>query len=328
MGKDGLKSFDVGESFTGFCIVRKTELKYKHDGKAYLSLDLGDKSGRMPAKIWRGAEEYYGNLKAGQLVKIKGKIQNYMERKELHVERIRIATKEEEAKIEEMVPVSQKDVKLLKEKFSKHLQAIENEYLQELLQIILPDDDALESYLKMPSGKLWHHNYLYGSLEHLVCLLDLSDVLIDHYPAIQKDLFKSAIILHNIGNDREHDYYGFIDYTTEGRLIGHVVLGYQLVQSAIDRIENFPENLRLQLLHLILSHEGNREKTSAVMPMTLEGILLNLLDEVDVRANAATRIIKYDRVPESEWTRYNNLFERFIYVGNEAGDHHTGKQNK
>ena len=328
MEKIGLKNYNIGEIFIGFCIIRKKELKHKQNGEPYLILELGDKSGRLRSKIWREAKEYYENLKVGQLLKIKGKIQSFLDTKELNVERLRLARKDE-ISIEEIVPISKKDVQFFKEQFQEHIEKIKNPYLNELLNHIFPDISAWDIYLKTPSGKLWHHNYLYGILEHIVCLLDLSDVMVKHYPIIQIDLLKTAIILHNLGKKIEYGYNGFIDYTTEGRLIGHIVLGYQMVDEKIAEIDDFPDELRLQLLHLILSHQGSKENDAPVVPMTLEAMVLHLMNELDVQANAFLRIIENDRLPDnSKWTRYNNLLNRFIYIGNEPEHNKDDEQNE
>ena len=321
----GLKERKVGDTFTGFCVIRKKELKHKQNGEPYLILEVGDRSGRLRAKVWKNANSLYEDLKVGTLIKIQGKIQTFMDTREIHIQRLRLARKEEEVELEQLVPKSKKDVEALKEMFRAHLGTIENDYLKQLLGKLFPDDSSIDEYLKTPSGKLWHHNYLYGLLEHIVCMLDLSGLMKVHYPRLQIDLLKTAVILHNLGKKIEYGYEGFIDYSTEGRLIGQVVLGFQLIQEAIRDIPDFPQELRLQLLHCILSHRGGNEYGFPVVPMTLEAIVLHQIDELDIKANAFLRIIESDRLPDSKWTRFNNLLNRFIYIGDEPDDHENQK---
>ncbi len=318
---------EVGDTFTGFCVIRKKELKHKQNGEPYLILELGDRSGRLRGKLWKNARSYYDSLKVGMLIKIQGKIQTFLDRKEIRIQRVRVARKDEQVELEQIVPKSKKDIDTLKETFREHLKTIQNEYLNRLLEKLFPDEDSLDEYLKTPSGKLWHHNYLYGLLEHIVCMLDLAEVMKNHYPRLQMDLVKTAIILHNFGKKIEYGYDGFIDYSTEGRLIGHIVLGFQLIQEAIRDIPDFPEALRLRLLHLILSHQGGNDQGSPVVPMTLEAIVLHQIDELDIKTNAFLRIMESDRLPDSEWTRFNNLLNRFIYVGDESDDEEHQEQN-
>ncbi len=327
MGEKGLKDYDVGEVFVGFCVIRKSELKHKKNGEPYLMLELGDRSGRLRGKMWQGGLEHYDNLRIGQLIKVKGKIQSYLDNKELHIEKLRPARKDEEAKLQEIVPTSKKDISALREKFLSQLSTIENVHLKQLLETVFPDSEKWEEYLKTPSGKLWHHNYLYGTLEHLLCLLELTDAIIKHYPQIDVDLLKSGIILKNIGTRIEYNYQDFIDYSTDGRLLGKSVVGYDKLNETIDEIEDFPHELKLQLQHFILSQHGTPEKGSSVKPMTLEAIVLQHLNELDVQTNATVRIIENDRIPESDWTKYNNLLDRFVYVGNKSKDDESHKKN-
>ena len=319
MEKRGLKDFEIGEEFIGFCIIRKKELRHKQNGEPYLSLELGDRSGRLRGTVWQKAETYFEMFKVGEIIKVKGKVQSYMDTRQLRIEKIR-AAKPEEISLEKLVPTSKKDVASLKEKFKAHMESIENPYLQELLQSLFPDEETLDKYLETPSGKLWHHNYLYGTLEQIVCMLDLTEVMEVHYPALQTDLLKSGIILRYLGGLTSFRYRGFIDYSTSGRLVGSAVNGYQQVRTAIRETEEFPTELETQLLHLLLSREIKDGENSPVKPMTLEAIVLNLIEETDIQTNAALRIIENDRLPDSRWTRYNNLFDRFIYVPQKPDD--------
>ena len=315
MKNRGIKELNVGDNFTGFCIVRKKELKQKKNGELYLKLEIGDQTGRLSGKIWQDAREIYDGLKVGQVIKIMGTVQSYKNAPELNIHRLRIARRQESERQSELLPRSDKDVVALKQLFLGHFHSIRQEFLSSLLKRIFKDEVVLDRYLSMPSGKLWHHNYLYGNLEHLVCVLDLAETVSHHYPAIRKELLKTAIILRNLGNILQFSTDGFIDYTTRGRLLGLPTLAYQKLRQEIDSIPEFPEELKIQLVHLILSQESQVEKTASVLPMTLEAIILNQLIQMDILTNATQRIIKNDRLPDSNWTRYNNLLQRFIFVG-------------
>jgi 3'-5' exoribonuclease len=315
MQNRGIKELNIGDNFTGFCIVRKKELRQKKNGELYLKLEIGDQSGRLNGKVWQEARQIYNGLKVGQMIKIMGTIHSYKDSREIHIHRLRAARRQETERREKLLPKSDKDVTKLKQQFMEHFHTIHQEYFSALLRRIFKDGTVLEKYLNMPSGKLWHHNYLYGNLEHMVCLLDLAETMSDHYPAIKKELLKTAIILRNLGNMLQFSTDGFIDYTTVGRLLGLPILAFQKLKQEIDPISDFPEELKIQLVHLILCQESQVEKTAVVLPMTLEAIVLNQLIQMDILMNAAQRIIRNDRLPDSNWTKYNNLLQRFIYVG-------------
>jgi len=315
MQHKAMKELNVGEDFTGFCIVRKKELKLKKNGEPYLKLEIGDRSGRLNGKVWREAKELYAGLKVGQMIKIIGTVQSYKNTREIHIHRLRIARQQESEMRGNLLPKSDKDIQKLKELFMEHLYSIRQNQLSSLLKQIFKNDAELDKYLSLPSGKLWHHNYLYGNLEHLVCLLDLAETLFCHYPTMKKELLKTAIILHNLGNIQQISMDGFIDYTTIGRLIGHPTLAFQRLKQGIESISDFPEEMKIQLIHLILSQENAVEKTAPVLPMTFEAVILNQMIQLDVLANAVQRIIRNDLLPDSRWTKYNNLLQRFLYVG-------------
>lgn len=320
MENKGLKELQIGEEFAGYCIIRKKELKQKKNGDFFLKLELGDRSGRLSGKIWHDAKEYYNELKVGQVIKMKGTIQTYRGNKEIQIHQFRPIQETEEKIVNKLIPQSSRDIPVIKQQFLQHLDSITNKYFRMLFRQIFKTDNDLEKFLSRPSGKLWHHNYLYGNLEHLVCLLDMSDTIAVHYPSIKKELLKTAIILRHLGNTMEFHTAGFIDYTTLGRLLGHSILSFQRLLPEIDSIPDFPEELKIQLLHLILSQENQPEKTASVLPMTVEAIILNQLIQLDVLTNAAHRIIRNDLAPDSRWTKFNNLLQRFLYVPEDKED--------
>lgn len=314
MENKGLKELQIGEEFAGYCIIRKKELKQKKNGDFFLKLELGDRSGRLSGKIWQDAKEYYNGLKVGQVIKMRGTIQAYRGNKEIQIHRLRLVQETEEQIRNKLIPRSTRNVQSIKQEFLQHLESITDKYLRLLLQQIFKTDSDLEKFLSSPSGKLWHHNYLYGNLEHLVCLLDLTDTIAIHYPSIKKELLKTAIILRNLGNTMEFHTAGFIEYTTLGRLLGHSILSFQRLIHEIDSIPDFPKELKIQLFHLILSQENQLEKTASVLPMTVEAIILSQLIQLDVLTNAVHRIIRNDLIPDSRWTKFNNVLQRFLYV--------------
>lgn len=324
--RSGLKTTPVGSTFLGFVVLRKQELKERQNGDPFLVLELGDRSGRLRAKLWHNAEEIFHHLKQGDILKVKGRIQNFQDRPELHVEKLRLA-REEEIDREQLFPVSEKDVPALLQAFNEHRQHLADELLKELLNQLFPTEEAYLRYLKTPSGKLWHHNYLYGTLEHVVCLLDLADALCAHYPAVDRDLLKTGIILHAVGNEQRYLSEAFVEFSTDGRLIGRPVLSWMKIEAKIREMENFPEEKKRALAHLVLSHSAPGEDTLPVKPQTREAVLLQALRHLDITANAVERIIRFDRQPDSQWTRYNNLLDRFIYVGDETNDQENHKKS-
>jgi 3'-5' exoribonuclease len=323
----GIKKMPLGKTFMQYCVVRNKEIKYKQNGNPYLVLELGDYSGRLKAKIWDKVEEYSKITKVGSIVKIQAMVEAIHDQKELKIQKLRSVTKADKIELEDLLPRSNCDIEQLKNTLNNHITSIKNPHLKQLLNKLFDDENFRKDYFMSPSGKLWHHNYLSGMLEHVVAMLDISDQLYRYYPVLDIDLLKTAIICHDIGKVNEYSYNGFIDFSDEGRLIGHITMGFEIVSQMINRVENFPKALKTQLLHLIISHQGDSKFGSPVLPMTLEAIVLQYLILLDANSNALCRIQDNDALPDSRWTKYIPLLDRFIFVGpkSEKNEPHDNK---
>jgi len=310
----GIKTLQPGESYIGFCVVRKKELRTTQKGEPYLFLELSDWSGRLNCKVWENARQHFSKIKTGQILKIKATVQTYKNTRELKILKYRLATKKDAVSAEQLLPKSDRDIPKLKKKFFRHLQSIKEPSLRTLLDRFFEDADFVQTYLYCPAGKLWHHNYLYGMLEHVLTLLDMSEMLVSHYPEVNRDLLKTAIILHDVGKIETYSLNGFIDKTDRGRLLGHVFLSYEMVLTQINEIEDFPEALKTELLHLICSHQREEQNEVYTAPMTLEAIVLAHLNTLDATTNAVVRIMKRDVLPTEKWSKFIPLLDRFIYI--------------
>jgi 3'-5' exoribonuclease len=201
------------------------------------------------------------------------------------------------------------------EQLDELVESIKNNYLAQLLNNIFQDQQVRKDFITAPAGKLWHHNYIGGLLQHSLAVALTCDAVQARYQYIDRDLLITAALLHDIGKIRELQTNGFIDYSDEGRLTGHIVLGAHIVKKKIAEITDFPANLAVKLEHLILSHQGKLEHGSPVLPMMIEAIMLYYADELDSKANAFERIIAKEKGNKSNWSGYINLIERFVYVG-------------
>jgi 3'-5' exoribonuclease len=323
----GIKNIALGQSFVAFCVLRKKEIKYKQSGEPYLVLELGDSSGRLKARIWDKPLEYARKFEVGNILKIQAIVQVFQDTKEIKIQKIRKVTREDNINLKELLPASTKDEKQLEQQLFQHIKSIKNIHLKELLKLLFEDTAFKKAYCMSPAGKLWHHNYLSGLLEHVVAMLEIAPLMQANYPQIDIDLLKCGIICHDVGKVKEYSLNGFIDFSDQGRLLGHVAMGFEIVSKKIDRVKNFPEELRTQLLHLILSHQSEGKDGEGVVPMTLEAIVLRYLILLDANTNALCRIRQNDALPGSKWSKYIPLLERFIYVG-EKSEHHKDENDE
>jgi 3'-5' exoribonuclease len=198
------------------------------------------------------------------------------------------------------------------EQLVRWIESVKQPHLRMLLDDIFDDLGLRKKFLDAPGGKNWHHSTIGGLAEHTLSMVKLADAMASHYPQLHRDLLVTATLLHDIGKVFELTFEPALDYTSEGRLIGHISQGALLVDRRIGAIEGFPDELRKQLLHLILSHQGGGDKGSPVKPMTLEALVLHYIDELDSRVSAFEQV--RERTPENqEFSEFQRLMDRFFY---------------
>jgi 3'-5' exoribonuclease len=313
-----VKNLKVGSELIELFVLRKKELKETFEGQRFLKLELGDKTGRIDGVAWDNPGELYDQAETGDIVKIKGWVTTYKEVLQIKVERLKKAS-EGETDISDFLPTADKDIDTLFQEFKQVSATIENKHLNKLMQHILEDPSITEELKKAPGGKLWHHTYVGGLLEHTLKVADICEEAAKSYELINRDLLITGALLHDLGKIRGYSSKGFFDYTDEGRLIGHIISGIELVAQKLGKIEDFPADLALQLKHLIISHHGELEFASPVVPMTIEAIILHHADELDAQVNAFSRIIKTQKAKGKRWSDWVNLINRYIYLGGGGG---------
>lgn len=314
-----IKDLVPGDTVLSFLIIRKKEIKEKKSAKEiYLSFEFGDRSGRIRGSLWKNVSAANKEIRVGDIVKIKGRVITFLDYNHISIEQIRKATPEDNVTPEQFLQSTSKDIHEMYATLKSELSLIQNPHLQKLLKSFLTDKEFVERFCKAPGGKLWHHACSGGLLEHTLSVLLLVKSVIQHYPdSVNTDLILSAAFLHDVGKIEEFSTKGFIDYSTPGRLMGHIAIGVDMISDKISQITNFPESLKQQLIHCILSHHGQKEKGSPVVPMTLEALILNFVDDLDSSVAAYQRIIAKEKEPGKEWSNYVNLIDRFIYFGEE-----------
>jgi len=313
-----IKDLKPGDKIVSFFVLRKKAIRTKFNSdEIYLSLELGDASQRINGTVWEKPQEVYEAIELGDIMKVKATAIHFKDKLHLNIEKIRKAEDSDDYDIKELVAVVDKDRDALFLHLEEFIASIENPYLKELLNLVFTDSEIREQFKDAPGGKLWHHNYLGGLLEHTLSVTGIADRVGQMYEDIKRDLIIAAGLLHDIGKISSYTYKTLIDFTDDGRLVGHIVIGAQMVKDKIRMIKDFPKDLEMELTHLILSHQGKLEQASPVVPMTLEGMILYYADEIDSNANAYQRIIKREKEPGRKWSSYVSLINRYLYFGSE-----------
>ncbi len=284
-------------------------------GVPFLSLKLVDRTGAVDALMWRLPDELLQGLPSPAYVGVEGQTHEYRGTLQVKVERLRVL-RQEEVSEEDYLPTTEKDRQVLAQEILHAGRGFESEHLRLLFDSMVSDEDFWEAFCEAPAAKGMHHARIGGLLEHSVCCLRIARALAEVYPA-DRDLLLFGAIFHDVGKVRELSWGGGgFAYTTEGRLLGHVVLGERLVASYAAALPDFPEELRLRISHVLLSHQGEIEYGSPERPKTLEALLVHLADNLDARA--AMYLESTKNVAPGGWSHHDNPLRRALYVPEKA----------
>ena len=300
--------------------LRKIELKGKEsDGKSFLSLELGDATGRIDAVMWNDAASAYKQVAQGDIVQLKGLVGSYKDSPQVKVDAIR-KCQPGEYRPEHFLASSALGRAELEASIRAEVVAVKHPQLAKLLKLFFDDPSFMSDFLSAPAAKLWHHAWLGGLAEHTLAVCRLAQAAARNYPLLDGDLLVAGCLLHDIGKMREFSVTTYIDYSDDGRLMGHLVLGDQMLVERAARIKDFPAELLKRLRHIILAHHGEKEKGSPVLPATLEALVVYHCDFLDAHAAAFSRIIKKEGLENKRWSDYVNLIDRFIYLAGSDSD--------
>jgi 3'-5' exoribonuclease len=284
-------------------------------GVPFLSLKLVDRTGSVDALMWRLPDELLKGLPSPTYVTVEGHTHEYRGTLQVKVERLNVL-REEEVVEEDYLPTTEQDRQALAEEILLTGREFGNEHLERLFDAMVYDESFWGSFCEAPAAKGMHHARIGGLLEHSVYCLRIARALAEIYP-VDRDLLLFGAIFHDVGKVRELSWgAGSFAYTTEGRLLGHVVIGERLVDSYVAALPDFPEELRLRLSHVLLSHQGETEYGSPERPKTLEALLVHLIDNLDARA--AMYLETTRNVAPGGWSHHDNPLRRALYVPEDA----------
>ena len=297
---------------SSFLVKEKTSGLAK-TGNAFLKLKLGDRSGEIEGRIWTSAEAFAQSFERDDFVRVRGKAVSFQERLQIniaHIERMG----EEEIDASDFFPKTERDVEEMLKSLMDIAEQVKSPYLSRLLHLFWEDGAFVERFKTAPASKSVHHSYLGGLLEHTLSLAQLVSRNASHYQGLNQDLLLTGSILHDLGKIDELSYRRSIDYSDEGRLLGHIILGLERIEDKIRQIPDFPRDLAMVVKHLILSHHGQDIWGSPKKPMTLEAVMLHYLDDLDAKINGIQQFLR-DHLPEgAKWSAYHRIFEQSFYA--------------
>jgi 3'-5' exoribonuclease len=309
-----VSELSIGDSVNDFFALRKVELREFPNGKM-VSLEIGDRTGRMKGVIWSFTPQLLRELIPGDVYRLKGSVTTYKGENQVTVDSIE---RQKEYDPEDFLARGPFSIDELQARLTAAIHGVTDDSYRALLVAIFSDAGFLPGFLKGVGGKLWHHNYIGGLAEHTLGVFDLCTDFAARYAELDKDLLLTGALLHDIGKIDSYSLESFIEYSDSGRLLGHIVIGDEIVKEVISRIAGFPADKSLRLRHLILSHQGSPEQSSPIPPMMPEGMALYIADLLDSKLAALRRIRQKEHRPGIRWSNYVNLLDRYIYFGEDV----------
>ncbi len=312
-----IRDIRENDRVSGCYLVREKKMGTTRRGDPFLTLVLSDRTGELAAKIWDDAERLSSLFSEGDVVAVEGIAGSYRGRIQVTVSRLKPVEGEADPGI--FYETAPQDPSRMMASLKKILRGIENTHMRRLVDRFLADRSFISRFRRAPAAKNFHHGYVGGLLEHTLSVCRLADLMAGHYPALDRDLLVTGAFLHDIGKIRELRFDGPIDYTTEGRLVGHVALGAAMLDEKLSGLKDFPEDLAVRLRHLLLSHHGEYDFGSPKRPKFLEAFALHLIDDLDAKMNGLNRFMEKDR-QEGAWTDFNRLFGRYFFKERMPGE--------
>jgi len=322
-----VKDLTADQAITGFFLVIEKEVRNTNAGKPYLRMELGDRIGSIEARMWDQFETQAKDVSRDDFVKVQARVEIYRNKPQLSLQQFRRA-KPEEIDLADFLPHTRYDVEDLYKQMLAYAEGMKNPWLKKLVTKVLNDPQIVPRYKRAPAAKVMHHAYLGGLIEHVVGLCDLSKQIAAHYKELDVDLLLTAAMLHDVGKLDELCYERSVSYTTEGQLLGHIVMELETVTKAIEQIEGFPPKLKTVVEHMLISHHGQYEFGSPKLPMIREALVFHYMDDMDSKIAAVRAALEIDS-GEEDWSAYSGaLGRKFLRLEKYLADAPPGEAAK
>lgn len=307
-----IASLKEGDWVEEIYLVTSKQVSTAKNGVTYLSLKLADKTGEIDGRLWDNANEVSGKFEREDFVRVKGMASVYQGSMQI---KMKTLDKVDDARVDvaNFLETSPRNIEDMVKELRTVASAVSNVHLRQLMNAFLDDHAFMAEFTRTPAAKALHHNYIGGLLEHVVELIALVRDVARHFPSADPDLLVVGAFLHDIGKVKELAVRKSIEYTTAGRLIGHISLGYEMIVEKVSAIPAFPDELTLLLKHIILSHHGEYEFGSPKRPKIQEAIIINYLDDLAAKINNFQATIKREHIAEGAWTSYSKMHDRYLY---------------
>lgn len=296
-----------GDTIRSIYLCKTKRSAETRNGKPYDNLILQDKTGTLDGKVWDPNSGGIADYDEMDFVEVFGEVISYNNNLQLNIKQLR-KPYEDEYDAADYMPTSEKSVEGMYTELLSYIKKVENKYLRQLLEYYFVKDEAFIKVFKTHSAaKSVHHGFAGGLLEHTLSIVKMCEYYLSAYPLLSKDLLYTAAIFHDIGKTKELSSFPENDYTDDGQLLGHIIMGVEMINEGVCYIEGFPAKIASELKHCVLAHHGELEYGSPKKPALAEAVALHYADATDAKLQTLTEIFK-DK-DTSEWLGYNKLFE-------------------
>ena len=302
-----------GMHVSGVYLCKTKTIALTKNGKEYGSITLQDKTGQLDGKIWDINSPAIGDFEAMEYIHVDGNVTVFNNANQLNISRVRRAD-EGEYVTGDYFPVTSKDQGKMYEELKGYIMSFKNPYLKKLMTSMFIDDlEFAKLFCEHSAAKTVHHGFIGGLLEHSLSVTKLCADMADHYPFLNRDLLLAGAMTHDIGKTKELSGFPMNDYTDDGQLLGHIIMGVQMLDEKIKEIPDFPHKLRGELLHLVLSHHGELEFGSPKKPALMEALVLSSADNLDAKLETMYEALE-SKAPQNDagWVGYNRLLHSNI----------------
>ncbi len=295
---------------TIFVVTRKT-VGVKKNGDQFLSFTFADKTGNINGVAWDNVDSINQGVSSGDFASVSAKVSQYNGAPQLVVSNM-VKIPADQIIPMDFIASSSRNPDTMFERLQKLTRSMETPYLKDLTEAFWNDAEFVKKFKAAPAAKRMHHNYIGGLLEHTLSMAILIDRIAGHYSGVDMDMLLTGAVLHDIGKTREIGFDYQIEYTDEGRLLNHIVIGISMLDQKLAQVPDFPEDRANLLKHMIVSHHGYREFGSPEPPKTIEAVLLNYIDEIDAKVNGIRDFIQ-SHPANGNWTPYHKMMDRQFY---------------
>lgn len=322
MKSQWIKDLSPGTQVNDTFVVRRLEIK-DYSGGRYLSLELGDKSGRIGGVCWENVRELASRFKPGSVVQIQGSVGTFRDLPQLTVQVMTpVASKDYDPL--DYLPAGPVEPQKQMTQIEAMISRVSDTHYRTLLAEIFTDGIIKTKFMFAPAAKLWHHSYVGGLAEHTLNVANICIAACSIYKQLNSDLLIAGALLHDLGKIDTYSLENYFDYTDEGRLIGHIVIADRIITGKLSRLNDFPAEKKKLVRHLVLSHQGTLEQGSPVVPQTLEANVLYIADLLDSQIGGIMKAIKKKNPDDQRWSPYIKLIDRHIYLGDVSEEEYDG----